>query len=235
MEYDGHTLHRIRALRDFGDVKAGDLGGWIESEDNLDPDKDAWVYDNAKVMDSARVEKYARVWGMACIKDNAIVSGASWVKDNALVLNNARVDAISLIKGHARVVGNAYVRNSSIMGEAYIADSAKITCGCYILGNTCVCGDSIVTDSKVHGCARLCNSAEILNSGDYICIDGIGSRLSATTAFRDKELGIAISCGCFLGNLSEFKKCVIETHGDNKYAKEYLALIDIIKAHFEIS
>ena len=33
--YDGCTLHRIRALKDFGDVKAGDLGGWIESEKNL--------------------------------------------------------------------------------------------------------------------------------------------------------------------------------------------------------
>jgi len=32
-----HTLHRIRALRDIPryDVKAGDLGGYIESEANL--------------------------------------------------------------------------------------------------------------------------------------------------------------------------------------------------------
>lgn len=27
---DNHTLHRIRAMRDCGIVKAGDLGGWIE-------------------------------------------------------------------------------------------------------------------------------------------------------------------------------------------------------------
>ena len=33
-----HILHRIRALRDFGDVKAGDLGGFIESEGNLSHD-----------------------------------------------------------------------------------------------------------------------------------------------------------------------------------------------------
>ena len=25
----GHTLHRIKALKDFGDVKKGDLGGFI--------------------------------------------------------------------------------------------------------------------------------------------------------------------------------------------------------------
>ena len=34
MEWEGHTLHRIKALRDFNYVKAGDLGGWVESEDN---------------------------------------------------------------------------------------------------------------------------------------------------------------------------------------------------------
>lgn len=36
-EYNGHTLHRIQAIKDFGDVKKGDLGGWIESEKKSRP------------------------------------------------------------------------------------------------------------------------------------------------------------------------------------------------------
>ena len=28
-------LHRIQALKDFSFIKAGDLGGWIEKEENL--------------------------------------------------------------------------------------------------------------------------------------------------------------------------------------------------------
>ena len=39
----GHTLHRIRAVRDFGDVKAGDLGGFIEKEDNLSHEGNVWT------------------------------------------------------------------------------------------------------------------------------------------------------------------------------------------------
>lgn len=35
LEVGGHVLHRIKALRDFGNVKKGDIGGWIECEDNL--------------------------------------------------------------------------------------------------------------------------------------------------------------------------------------------------------
>ena len=31
----GKTLFQIRALKDFGDVQAGDLGGYIEKEENL--------------------------------------------------------------------------------------------------------------------------------------------------------------------------------------------------------
>ena len=31
----GTTLYRIRALKDFGNVKAGEMGGFVRSEDNL--------------------------------------------------------------------------------------------------------------------------------------------------------------------------------------------------------
>ena len=43
MEYEGVILHRIKALKDFGDVKKGDLGGWIKSEENLSQEGLCWV------------------------------------------------------------------------------------------------------------------------------------------------------------------------------------------------
>jgi hypothetical protein len=48
-------LFRIRALRDFGDVRAGDIGGYIESELNLSHDGNAWVFGNARVSGDAWV------------------------------------------------------------------------------------------------------------------------------------------------------------------------------------
>ena len=45
----GHVLHRIEATEDFNCVKAGELGGWIESEKNLSQDGNAWVSGNARV------------------------------------------------------------------------------------------------------------------------------------------------------------------------------------------
>jgi hypothetical protein len=72
---NGKTLYRIVALRDFGDVKAGDKGGYIRKESNLSQEGDCWVYDGAYVFDNAHVNTYARV------RDQAVVSGEAVVGD----------------------------------------------------------------------------------------------------------------------------------------------------------
>src|SRR5260363_203201 len=79
IEYDGRTLYRIRALRDFRGMKKGDLGGYIKKEENLSHEGEAWVYDNARVFGDARVSGNARVY------DNARVSG------NARRCGNSRI------------------------------------------------------------------------------------------------------------------------------------------------
>ena len=70
---DGTVLHRIRALRDISryGVKAGELGGLIEKENNLSQDDNAWVSGNAWVYDNAWVSGNARVFGDAEIFGNA--------------------------------------------------------------------------------------------------------------------------------------------------------------------
>ena len=61
----GITLHRIRAAVSFGIVIKGELGGWIEKEENLSQNGDAWVYGNAKVYGDAEVCGDAEVYGDA--------------------------------------------------------------------------------------------------------------------------------------------------------------------------
>lgn len=80
MEYHGRTLHRIQALKDFRDVKAGDLGGWINSEENLSQYGNAWVADEAKVFQFARVCDNALVFGTAEISGDATVFGNAEIK-----------------------------------------------------------------------------------------------------------------------------------------------------------
>lgn len=108
-EWCGHTLHRIEALRDFSDVKAGDRGGFIESEENLSQDGNAWVSDNAKV------------YGNAWVCDNAQVSGNAWVYGNAWVCGNAEVYGNAWVGGNAKVSGKA-----EVCGYAEVCGNAKV-------------------------------------------------------------------------------------------------------------
>ena len=55
IQFEGRTLYRIKALKDFSDVKKGDSGGYVSSENNLSQDDNCWVYDNAKCMDNSRM------------------------------------------------------------------------------------------------------------------------------------------------------------------------------------
>ena len=61
LHWSGKKLYRIRALITFGIVVAGQLGGFVESEKNLDQSLfgDAWVYGDARVYGDAQVRSCA--------------------------------------------------------------------------------------------------------------------------------------------------------------------------------
>ena len=128
----GKKLFRIKALVAFGNVEKGELGGFIEKEDNLSHDGNAWVSDNA--------------W----------VSGNAWV----------------------------------------------------------------------------CGNAQVFGNADYAVVAGFGRYFRTTTFFRCKDKILRVQCGCFYGDLAQFREIVKETHGDSKYAKEYLAIADLMELHF---
>lgn len=56
------TYRRIRAKVAFGIVEAGEVGGWIEKEENLSDDGNAWVYGNAEVSGNAKVLKTTNIF-----------------------------------------------------------------------------------------------------------------------------------------------------------------------------
>ena len=146
----GKKLFRIKALVAFGNVEKGELGGFIEKEDNLSHDGEAWVYGDARVSGNALVSGDARVYGDARVSDNALVYGNAWVSGNA----------------------------------------------------------------------------------DYAVVTGFGRYFRTTTFFRCKDKILRVQCGCFYGDLAQFREIVKKTHGDSKYAKEYLAIADLMELHF---
>ena len=111
----GRTLFRIKALVAFGNVEEGELGGFIEKEENLDQSGDAWVSGDA------RVSGDAQVFGDAWVSGDARVFGNAQVFDDAQVSGDARVFGNAWVSGDARVFGNAWVFNDArVSGDAQI-------------------------------------------------------------------------------------------------------------------
>ena len=99
----------------------------------------------------------------------------------------------------------------------------------------CGYGDALVYDNaRVSGDAQVYGDAQIRSRGDIFWITGLGSRHGTTTIYQNKDGGLTVTCGCFLGTLEEFEAKVKETHGDNLFGREYLKLIELAKLHFEV-
>ncbi|MDX9692493.1 MAG: hypothetical protein RBT45_08550 [Acholeplasmataceae bacterium] len=121
-KYNGNTkVYRVKALRDFGFVKKGEVGGFIENEDNLSHKGNCWVYDDAYVIDKAKVY------------EDAIVATNAWVFDNAEVYGNAKVSGDAFIYHHAKVFGDAKVydygrvyNSAQVFGNAIVHGNARV-------------------------------------------------------------------------------------------------------------
>jgi len=120
-------LYRIKAIKNFFDVKEGDLGGFIESEKNLSHDGKAWVGVSAKVFGDAKVYHNAQVFGYA------------QVFGDAKVYHNANVFTCAKVSGNAEVFGDAEVSgDAQVFGSAKVFDAAKVSGDAKVFDNAWV-------------------------------------------------------------------------------------------------
>ena len=141
----GVKLFQIKCTKSFKYAKEGDLGGYVEKDENLDQESNAWVSGNAEVSGNARVYGNARVSGNAWVYGDARVYGNAWVYGNAEVYGNAWVYGDAEVYGNAWVYGDAEIDNNNkhcgfdCFGSAnrhthaYLTKENKveITCGCF--------------------------------------------------------------------------------------------------------
>ena len=184
---NGVTLYRIEALKYFGEIKKGDKGGFIESENNLAHEGDAWVSDNAHVYGNACVFDNSQVYGNAFVSGYAQVYGDAFVYGNAWLYDNTRVCGYARVADNARVYGDANVcDDSSVFGSACVYDNAHVYGDALVRGYACVCGD-----------------AEISNKSDYIVFQNWWSSGRYFTWTRSNNMW---SVGCFYGTGEELVK-----------------------------
>ena len=110
----GRPIYRIQALRDFSDVKKGDLGGFVESEGNLSQEGDCWIYDMAQAMEKSRVEDDA------CLRDCSKMYGSSLLKDKAQLQGCARMIQYACLADNAVAIDTEISGFADITGEVVI-------------------------------------------------------------------------------------------------------------------
>lgn len=137
---DGTVVHRIAATENFKNpllpgewVRRGELGGWLESESNLEQQGSAWVAGEAVVKN------------LALVKGNALVDGFAEVSEQALVITSAHITDSAKVCGTAFVSGGAKVGGTAtIKDRAWISDAASVCAG-EIGGMVIVCGESQIS------------------------------------------------------------------------------------------
>lgn len=115
LDHHGRTLYRIQALKDFGDVKAGDKGGWVESESSLSHYGNCWIYDDSIAYGSSRISEDAKVMNsseicnFACIRGNAVIDQGSTISGEAFILD-AKVSNL-IISNYTQISGDIEIKS----------------------------------------------------------------------------------------------------------------------------
>lgn len=203
IEHEGRTLYRIEALKDFGLISKGALGGYVEATHNLSQygtcwiDDDAKVYDSAQVFDDAIIDAFARVYDNACVCDNAKVGGYAKVHNYAKICERARVFQDAEVRDFARVIGCTKLYQDVV-----------------------ICGDV-----AVNCCASITGNAIINDKRDYIVFKNWWSSGRHFTWTRSNDMW---SVGCFYGTGEEL---IRKAYKDSKESgREYERIVKYVES-----
>ena len=123
----GKTLYQIQSLCSFSSIEKGDLGGYLEHEDNLSQEGSCWAGPNAYIMDQATLEHNSLAAGLSpnnplIIKDNAWLSGASVVLGEGIIQDQVCVAEHTFIKGEIYLSDNV-----SLYGHTFLKGEARMS------------------------------------------------------------------------------------------------------------
>ena len=224
IEYEGHILHRIKALKDFEDVEKGDLGGYVENKNNLSQDGNCWIYNDAKAMDNSR------------IYDNSIIRG------NSIICDNSRMYDSSEIYGNSRMYNNSVMcGNSAMYGNSRMCDNSRMYNVSRMCDNSIMHGDSEMHgDSKMYGDSELNNETKLYGKlvskvDDFVEIINPKGRL-VTCVRKDNKVLYNVGCQ---NEISEqtFKNRIKNEDGGiekNPHRAYYYKIIEMAKLCFGV-
>lgn len=202
-------LYRIIALRDISTnscyIKKGEIGGFVESYDNLSQEGNCWieknsyVYENAKVVEDSIIQSSSYVYGFSMIKGSAITN--SNIQDCCISDSS---------------VTESKLNDCTITNESEIIKSNIQDCNLYNI---------VIKEGEFK---RNIDYVQIKGLGSRY-----GNTVFYPN--REGEIVVTCGCFFgTLKEFKQRVKCthVKDETGFNKYREEYLRLIKIMRIHF---
>jgi len=249
---DGRKVKRIKALRDFGNIKAGTVGGFIDDWHNLSHRGNCWIADDAIAVGNSKVSENALLAGKAFISHRVMLGGNAVVWDEAVLLEHvfvygsALIGEKTVISGVATVCGNAVVlcrprfKDHTKRQVPNIRDNAFITGGARLEGSITVRDDAHVGGrSIIRGNARIIEQARIEGEAIIENLATVGERAwilqKARIGGRSKIMGRAAVFGQAVVIGKSYVTCSAQVGGHSIIESETLGgdTVRIVRKHHE--
>ena len=208
---DGAPLYQIKAKTDFGDIKAGTLGGYIQSEKNLSLYDNSWIDEGATVYGEARVQGNAHIQGKSTISDNIVISN-SGIKTEDEVSDDKGIKSKNIFVENSDVLNvntedgtdNITIKNSNVSGANFIGSNVKII-NSTITGNVEIGSGVVINGSFI--------DAHGLTLGDNVTVTD-SKILSNSVGSEDNTIHDSILIGCKI-SINGFINCDISLDAKN--------------------
>ena len=227
MEFEERTLYRVRALKNFRNVKAGDLGGWVSGKHNLSQEGDCWIYDEAKCMDNARMYHNSAMYNNAVMCDFSEMHGCSEMHNYSAMLDNSRMYNCSAMYDNSRMYNDSKMYNNSRM-----FDNSAMYNNAVMLDNSKMFENSrMYRDSRLKNKEKLCGKL-VTKVDRFIEINNTGGRV-VTGVLKDGKILYNIGCQNEITKEVFIDRIYNDDGGIEKhpYRKEYLKIIDMIESY----
>ena len=229
MEFEERTLYRVRALKNFRNVKAGDLGGWVSGKHNLSQEGDCWIYDEAKCMDNARMYHNSAMYNNAVMCDFSEMHGCSEMHNYSAMLDNSRMYNCSAMYDNSRMYNDSKMYNNSRM-----FDNSAMYNNAVMLDNS-----KMFENSRMYRDSRLKNKENLYGKlvtkvDRFIEINNTGGRI-VTGVLKDGKILYNIGCQNEITKEVFVDRIYNEGGGieKNPHRKEYLKIIDMIELYLK--
>lgn len=216
----GRPMYRIRALKDFSDVKKGQFGGYVESEENLSQEDNCWIYDNSIV------GLGGRVINNAIVKGSSSVINGSEISDDAIIEKNSTIDECSIVCDQSRVIKSIVVGSSVVMYNSTLNDCCLVEHGSTV--RNAIVGPNV----SIENCANI--SFDVYSNEDYVVYKTPFSYGRSLTASTKKDIW---SCHPIMDTSNRVRDYIAEDELleiDDEYLKWYDSIVAFHKNYFNI-